>query len=86
MYFVRPENVMLLCSVSQRGRRKKGICGGAGGGREQKEEDDLPNPPPFSPLPQGSKTAYIPACPLGKQLSHFACPKLLLARLYLTIL
>ena len=32
MYFVRPENVMLLCSVSQRGRRKKGICGGGGGG------------------------------------------------------
>ena len=85
MYFVRPENVMLLCSVSQRGRRKKGIGGGGGGG-EQKEEDDLPNPPPFSPVPQGSKTAYIPSCPLGKQLSHFACPRLLLARLYLTIL
>ena len=64
---VRPENIMLLCSVSQRGRRKKGIGGGGG---EQKEEDDLPNPPPFSHLPQGSKTAYIPACPLGKQLSH----------------
>ena len=89
MYFVRPENIMLLCSVSQRGRRKKGICvwgGGGGGGGEQKEEDDLPNPPPFSPLPPGTKTAYIPACPLGKQLSHFTCPRLLLARLYLTIL
>ena len=24
---------------------------------------------------------FIPACPLGKQLSHFACPGLLLALL-----
>ena len=66
----------------------KGDEAGGGGdeeGEKTKEEGVLPNPAPFSPLPQVSKKTWIPACPLGKQLSHFACSEPLLARLYLII-
>ena len=51
MYFVRPENIMLLCSVSQRGRRKKGI----GGGENKRKRMTSPIPLPFPIFPRARK-------------------------------
>ena len=57
MYFVRPENIMLLCSVSQRGRRKKGI-GGGGGGENKRKRMTSPIPLPFPSSPGLENSLY----------------------------
>ena len=47
--------MLLLCSVSQRGRRKKGIGGGGGVGENKRKRMTSPIPHPFPIFPRARK-------------------------------
>ena len=70
MYFVRPENIMLLCSVSQRGRRKKGI----GGGENKRKRMTSPIPLSFPSSP-GLENSLYSSLSFGQAAFTFCLPE-----------
>ena len=71
MYFVRPENFMLLCSVSQRGRRKKGI----GGGGRAKGRGWPPQSPSLFPSSPGLENSLYSSLSFGQAAFTFCLPE-----------
>ena len=75
MYFVRPENIILLCSVSQRGMRKKRICEGGGGGERTKGRGWPPQSPSLFPSSPGLENSLYSSLSFGQAAFTFCLPE-----------